>query len=106
MDGRFEPGRSVRQWRSASPSFKPASTKTTTAGNSTWATGDWNGDAEFDFGDLVLAFQDGGYEQGPRAAVNAVPEPSSAILLVVGIICFCRYSDISIGTRVKSVTAG
>ena len=44
--------------------------------NSTWATGDWNGDGDFDTGDLVVAFQDGGFENGPKAATNAVPEPS------------------------------
>jgi hypothetical protein len=41
-------------------------------GNSTWPTGDWNADGDFTSSDLVFAFQDGGYEQGPRAAV--VPE--------------------------------
>ncbi|MCP4191597.1 MAG: PEP-CTERM sorting domain-containing protein [Pirellulaceae bacterium] len=53
-------------------------------GNSTWATGDWNGDAEFNSGDFVIAFQAGGFEQGPRAAVAAVPEPSSLCLILVG----------------------
>ena len=32
----------------------------------TWAEGDWNFDGRFDSGDLVAAFQDGGYEAGPR----------------------------------------
>ena len=50
-------------------------------GNSSWATGDWNADGEFDTGDLVAAFQDGGYERGPRVIVNAVPEPTSSVLL-------------------------
>ena len=27
---------------------------------------DWDGDGDFTTGDLVIAFQDGGYEQGPR----------------------------------------
>ncbi|MCA9212206.1 MAG: hypothetical protein KDB27_04000 [Planctomycetales bacterium] len=45
-------------------------------GNSTWATGDWNGDGDFTTSDLVFAFQDGGYEKGLRPA--AVPEPSAA----------------------------
>ena len=31
------------------------------ANNSTWETGDWNGDGEFDSADLVLAFQVGRY---------------------------------------------
>ena len=56
------------------------------AGNSTWNTGDWNGDGEFDSGDLVAAFQDGGFEQGPLATVRAVPEPSSLVLLLISVI--------------------
>jgi uncharacterized membrane protein len=48
-----------------------------------WAEGDWNGDGLFGSGDLVFAFQDGGYEHGPRVAVSAVPEPSTALLLVL-----------------------
>ena len=48
--------------------------------NSGWAQGDWNGDGDFDSGDLVAAFQDGGYEKGLRlAAVQVVPEPSSTV---------------------------
>lgn len=50
--------------------------------NSTYATGDWNGDKDFDSSDLVAAFTDGGYEIGPRAAVQAVPEPSSTLWLL------------------------
>ncbi|MEZ6119986.1 MAG: hypothetical protein R3C28_25910 [Pirellulaceae bacterium] len=49
-------------------------------GNSTWATGDWSGNGEFDSADLVLAFQDGGYELGPREAVRSVPEPNGFVL--------------------------
>ncbi len=51
-----------------------------------WAQGDWNGDLAFDSGDLVVAFADGGYEQGPRPAGAAVPEPSSLVLVVLGIM--------------------
>ncbi len=51
------------------------------AGNSTWATGDWDGDTEFDSADFVAAFSAGGYELGPREAVSAVPEPSSVLML-------------------------
>jgi hypothetical protein len=36
-------------------------------GNSTWDTGDWNGDGEFDSDDLLLAAQWGGYEGAPIA---------------------------------------
>jgi hypothetical protein len=57
-----------------------------TASNSTWADGDWNGDGEFTSGDFVTAFQDGGYEKGPRAAANAVPEPSASILVSAGLL--------------------
>jgi hypothetical protein len=59
--------------------------------NSSWVTGDWSGDGEFDSSDLVLAFQDGGFELGPRTAVAAVPEPSSAIILAIGVIGVCRF---------------
>jgi len=50
----------------------------------TWGTGDWNGDGAFDSSDFVTAFIAGGYEQGQRAAVAAVPEPSSLIGLAIG----------------------
>jgi len=53
-----------------------------TALNSGWSDGDWNGDRDFTSGDFVTAFQDGGFEKGPRAAVAAVPEPSSLLLLL------------------------
>jgi hypothetical protein len=51
--------------------------------NSVWSTGDFNGDGRTNSGDLVAALADGGYEAGPRAAVAAVPEPSTAALLLV-----------------------
>ncbi len=53
--------------------------------NSTWGSGDWNWDTEFNSGDLVSAFQDGGYEQGSPDAVNAIPEPTSLLILIVGV---------------------
>jgi len=56
------------------------------AGNSGWATGDWDGDTEFASGDFVVAFQAGGFEQGPRAAVAAVPEPASWVLLSLALL--------------------
>jgi hypothetical protein len=59
--------------------------------NSRWATGDWNGDREFDSGDLIVAFQGGGYEQGPRPTASAIPEPSSATLLVPLLASMCSY---------------
>ena len=55
--------------------------------NSGWSTGDWNADGEFNSSDLIVALADGGYEQGPRLAVATVPEPSSLMLLGLGIVC-------------------
>ncbi|MCA9217450.1 MAG: hypothetical protein KDB27_30490 [Planctomycetales bacterium] len=47
-------------------------------GNSTWRTGDWDGDLEFDSGDLLIAFKTGRYEQGQALLV---PEPNFAVAL-------------------------
>jgi hypothetical protein len=55
----------------------------TVVSNSTWSEGDWNNDHEFDSGDLVTALATGGYE--PDVAIAAVvPEPTGAVLLIVG----------------------
>jgi hypothetical protein len=51
-------------------------------GNSSWSDGDWTNDNEFTTGDLVEAFQQGGYEDA--APVAAVPEPTGAVLLLLG----------------------
>ena len=56
-----------------------------TVNNSGWEEGDWDGDGDFATGDLVLAFQDGGYELGPRVAANAVPEPTSLVMLTAAL---------------------
>ena len=57
--------------------------------NSTWATGDWNGDGDFDSSDFVTAFQSGGYELGPKwEGAAQVPEPSSIVLVVLGLFGF------------------
>ena len=55
------------------------------AAPATWVQGDWNGDQLFTSADFVAAFADGGYEAGPRAAVSAVPEPSSLVLVLLGL---------------------
>jgi len=52
--------------------------------NSTGTTGDWDGDRDFTTADMVAAFRDGGYELGPRATTALVPEPTSAVLLMIG----------------------
>lgn len=71
------------------------------AGNSTWATGDWNGDGDFDPSDLTLCFQSGGYERGPRAAAPAVPVPEPASTSLVVFACLL------LATRLRpSVPAG
>jgi hypothetical protein len=58
---------------------------------SVWSTGDFNGDGRTNSTDLVAALADGGYELGPRAAVAAVPEPGSLLLLVLGgLACIVR----------------
>ena len=64
----------------------------TIAGNSTWATGDWNGDGDFNSSDFVAAFAAGGYEMGKRPSVAAVPEPTSIITLIIGmmVVGLCR----------------
>ena len=51
-----------------------------------WSSGDFDGSGRTDSGDLVAALADGGDEAGPRAAVNAVPEPRSRLLCVLGIL--------------------
>ena len=52
-----------------------------------WEEGDWNGDQRFSTGDLIAAFDNGGYEAGPLAAeLNAVPEPSGALLMLVSLL--------------------
>jgi len=63
--------------------FVPA--KYETGNPATWSEGDWNGDGTFDSADFVTAFIGAGYEQGPRdGGLQAVPEPSSVILLLIG----------------------
>ena len=52
-----------------------------------WEQGDWNGDGLFNRSDLVLALQDGGYEQGPRQGAAVVPEPASWLLMLVSSFC-------------------
>ena len=46
--------------------------------NSTWLTGDWNGDRDFDSGDLIAAYQAGWFETGPLVTRSAPPVPEPA----------------------------
>ncbi len=56
------------------------------ARNSSWSNVDWNGDGEFDSGDVIDAFGAGGYEAGTRAAVSAVPEPAAMVMFLTGLL--------------------
>lgn len=49
-----------------------------------WASGDWNNDKRFDSGDMIAAFGFGNYS----AAAVAVPESSSANLVLFLFLCF------------------
>lgn len=69
-----------------------------------WGEGDWNGDLRFDSGDFVAAFQEGGYERGGRAAVAAVPEPSSWSLmfsLSSGVLLMLRRRGTTVRDEVR-----
>ena len=55
-----------------------------------WAEGDWDGNLAFDDQDFVAAFIAGGYLQGTRGATAAVPEPSSLVLLSLGLLMIRR----------------
>ncbi len=66
--------------------FQAGQYEDATAGNSGWATGDWNGDKEFNSSDFITAFQAGGYEAGPRPAVSSVPEPATGLLGFMGLL--------------------
>jgi hypothetical protein len=57
-----------------------------------WAEGDWDADGVFNSSDMVTAFADGGYEKGPRVGAVAVPEPTSVLLLVMGLIAVTTRS--------------
>jgi hypothetical protein len=56
--------------------------------DSVWSTGDFNADGRTNSSDLVAALAGGGYEQGPKAAVSAVPEPSTGLMLSIALALF------------------
>ncbi len=51
--------------------------------------GGFNGDGLADTSDVVTALGGSGYELGPKAAVSAVPEPTSLVLLLMGTLATC-----------------
>jgi hypothetical protein len=65
--------------------------------NAGWDDGDWDGDRDFTSSDFVIAFQGLGYEQGPRAAVSAVPEPTSLLGSAVVLLLLCGRRRLSAG---------
>jgi hypothetical protein len=67
--------------------FQSGQYEDSVAGNSGWSSGDWNGDGDFNSSDLVRAFQVGGYETGPLA-MTTVPESTSLVLWMIGILNF------------------
>ncbi|MCA9214524.1 MAG: matrixin family metalloprotease [Planctomycetales bacterium] len=79
--------------------FTAAEYEDSLVGNSTWATGDWDGDGDFGTRDLIAAFQDAGFEKGRRVSI-AVPEPSGGVLLWIclcSILIRCIVADAYVG---------
>lgn len=81
LNGEFNSGDFVKVFGAA---------KYETGQSAGWGDGDWNGDGEFNSSDFVAAFVDGGYEKGPVAPVANVPEPSTAVLFLIGLTALLR----------------
>jgi hypothetical protein len=60
--------------------------------DASWVSGDFDGSGRFDSGDLIVALSDGGYEAGPRAAVRAVPEPTTFVTLLMAWLAVASVS--------------
>jgi hypothetical protein len=82
LNGIFNPGDLVRV-------FQKGEYEDAIVRNSTWEDGDWDGDLEFSSGDMVAAFQGGGYRPGANV-VSTVPEPHSLPLIWLGLLAFRR----------------
>jgi uncharacterized membrane protein len=98
LDGEFNSSDIVRV-------FVAGEYEDTIDGNSTWATGDWDGDGDFGTRDLTLAFQSAGYEQGPRRAIRAVPEPDALTTWLITSMCLgigCRRRHYTTNRKTRS----
>ena len=70
-------------------------------GNSSWETGDWDGDFEFTTSDLILAFREDSFEKGPRMSF-VVPEPTNVGMIVFwGSILVSRWRNSKDAKRPK-----
>ena len=47
--------------------------------NSTWATGDWDGDGDFTSADILFVFQFGHYDSGARASIPNMSEAPNRV---------------------------
>ncbi len=89
LDGRFDSGDLVSV-------FTAGQYEDTVPRNSTWSTGDWSGDLEFTTDDLIVAFQDGGFEKAPPSVPNAaVPEPNPGLILLAVISWMASRREIA-----------
>ena len=75
-----------------------------TAEKAGWVQGDWDGNFKADDQDFVAAFIAGGYLKGQRMA--AVPEPSTLLMLVLGVIAMVASLKAAEGTpsRIRKTT--
>ena len=87
--------------------FQAGQYEDTKKANSTWATGDWDGDLEFTSEDVVTAFIAGTYEvASPTPATNVVPEPTGLGLILLGWLMVSRthrrhHSSAASGSRIN-----
>ncbi len=59
--------------------------------NSSWNSGDWDGDKDFAASDFIYVFERGGYNAGPRERGEVVPEPSSGLIMLLGVFLAVEF---------------
>lgn len=59
--------------------------------NSTWSTGDWTGDGEFDSADLIAAFELGLFESGGEVSTVPVPEPTLELVWIYVVLIWTPF---------------